>query len=172
MQRRSLLKLGLGAAVLLGVAGGTLALLKPGLVEGERRLSAASRSLMKAVAAAVFSGLLPSEPAAREAALQAQLQRLDATIAALPAPVRAELSQLLALLGSSGGRLALVGLGSDWDSASVAEVQAMLESLRRSGLNTRQQIYHALRDLNSIAFFTAPANWPLVGYPGPRAMPV
>lgn len=170
MKRRSLLKLGVGAAALLAIAGGGLALLKPGLVDG--KLSPSSRGVMRAVALAVFDGgLLPADAPARDALLAAHLDRLDASIAAFPAATRAELSQLLSLLGSSGGRLAMVGLKSDWSEAPVAEVQQMLESLRLSTLAIRQQIYHALRDLSCIAFFTDPAHWALAGYPGPREIP-
>jgi hypothetical protein len=170
MKRRTLLKLGLGAAALLAVVGGGLALLRPGLIDG--RLSPEARRLMRAVALAVFDdALLPPAGPAREAALDQHLDRLDANIAGFPAGVRAELSQLLALLGSSGGRLALLGMRSDWAEASVAELQAMLEGLRLSTLDTRQQIYHALRDLSCVTFFTDPSNWSLVGYPGPRAIP-
>lgn len=166
MQRRRFLKLGLGAAVVLGVAGAGVALIKPGLMEG--RLSPGSRELMKAVAQAVLADLLPPSADAREAALQAQLQRLDQTIANFPAPTRAELSQALGLLGTAVGRRALVGLSAPWAEASVADVQAALNEMRVSSSNTRQQVYHALRDLNSIAFFTEPGNWRVAGYPGPR----
>jgi hypothetical protein len=168
MQRRSLLKLGLGAAVVLGVAGAGVALIKPGLVDG--RLSPASRELMTAVAQAVLNDLLPPAGAARDAALEGQIARVDTAISALPAAVRSELSKALGLLSTAGGRLALVGLGSDWPKAAVPDVQAALEGMRLSTSNTRQQIYHALRDLNAIAFFTEPANWILAGYPGPRVL--
>lgn len=166
MQRRRLLKLGLGAAVVLGVAGAGVALIKPGLVDG--RLSPGSRELMKAVAQAVLGDLLPVAGPAREAALQAQLKRLDHTIAGLPTGTRGELSQALGLLGTSVGRMALVGLGAAWGEAEPAAVQAALNEMRLSTSNTRQQVYHALRDLNAIAFFTDPGNWQLAGYPGPK----
>ena len=159
MKRRSLLKLGVGAGVLLAVAGGGLALLRPGLVDD--KLSPGARTLMRAVARAVLDGLLPNDEPGREAALDAQLARLDASIAGFPAAVREELSQVLALLG----------LRHDWAEAPTAEVQAMLERLRLSTLDTRQQIYRALRDLQCVSFFSDPASWPLAGYPGPRAMP-
>jgi hypothetical protein len=168
MQRRSLLKLGLGAAVVLGVAGAGVALIKPGLIEG--RLSPASRDLMRAVAQGVLGELLPPPGAARDAALESQLSRLDASIAALPAPTRAELSQALGLLGTAAGRLALVGLGSGWSTASPEQVRDALDGMRMSSSNTRQQVYHALRDLNALAFFTEPSNWLLSGYPGPRVI--
>ncbi|WP_310385252.1 hypothetical protein [Roseateles sp.] len=169
MKRRSLLKLGLGSAVLLGLVGGGMALLKPGLVDGH--MSPSARELMRAVALSVMDGLWPAEGPARDAAMQAQLDRVDANIGGYPAAVRAELSQLFALLGSSGGRLALIGMSQDWPQASAAEIQKVLNQLRLSSLDLRQQIYHALRDLNTIAFFTAPEHWASTGYPGPREIP-
>ncbi len=171
-KRRRLLKLGLGAAVVLAVAGGGVALLKPGLIDGDKKLSPGARSLFRAVALAVFDGgLLPADAAAREATLNAFLDRLDASIAVFPAPVRAELSQVLSLLDTAPGRFGLIGLKSSWDTVSTPELAGVLEQLRVSDSNTRQQIYRALRDLSSLAFFTDPAHWALVGYPGPRAIP-
>ncbi len=169
MKRRSLLQFGLGAAVLVGVVGGGLVLMRPGWVDG--RLAPEARELMRVVALSVMDGLWPAPGAAREAALQAHLERLDTQIAGYPAAVRAELSQVLALLTRSGGRLALVGLTPDWSKATVAEVQEALNDMRVSRLAVRQQIYRALRELNCIAFFTAPEHWALTGYPGPREIP-
>jgi hypothetical protein len=163
MQRRRLLKLGLGAAVVIGVAGAGVALIRPGLVDG--RLSPGARELMGAVALAVLGELLPADGVA------AQLDRLDATIAGFPAATRKELSDALGLLATAGGRFALVGLTRPWGEAGTADIQQALDKMRLSTSQTRQQVYHALRDLNAIAFFTAPSSWPTAGYPGPRAMP-
>ncbi|MFG6432487.1 hypothetical protein [Roseateles sp. LYH14W] len=168
MQRRRLLKLGIGAAVIIGVAGAGIALIKPGLVDG--KLGPGAREVMRAAAQAVLSDLLPSG-AARDAALQAQLARLDATIAGFPAATRKELSDALGLLGTAAGRYALVGLSIAWAQASTQDVQQALDAMRLSSSNTRQQVYHALRDLNVIAFFTEPANWQAAGYPGQREIP-
>ncbi|WP_428510069.1 hypothetical protein [Roseateles sp.] len=166
-QRRRFLKLGLGATVLLAVAGaGTALLSKPGLVEG--RLSAPARQLMRAITLAVCGDLLPPEGPAREARLTSHLEQVDRQIAGFPPALRAELGQLLTLLGTAPGRIGLMGLRSPWAEASPAEVQARLQSMGRSGLGLRQQVFHALRDLNCLVFFNDPASWPLVGYPGPR----
>ncbi|KQW51594.1 MULTISPECIES: hypothetical protein [unclassified Roseateles] len=169
MQRRGLLKLGLGAAVLIGVAGAGIALVKPGLVDG--KLSPGSRELMRAAAQAVLGDLLPAAGPAREAALDAQLTRLDTFIAGMPAHTRKELSDALGLLGTAAGRYALVGLSKPWGEASTQDVQQALDAMRLSSSNTRQQVYHALRDLNAIAFFTEPGNWQTAGYPGQRHIP-
>ncbi|MEJ6006526.1 hypothetical protein WG899_13285 [Paucibacter sp. AS339] len=172
MQRRSLLKLGLGAGVVLAVAGGAAALLmKPGLHEDNKKLGEPARQLMRAVALALFDGLLPQEAAAREARLTLHLSQLEAGIAGFPPALRAELSQVLMLLDTAPGRLGLTGLSSDWSKASVAEVQAALQAMSQSSMSLRQQVYHALRDLNTLMFFNDPSSWALVGYPGPRTIP-
>lgn len=165
MQRRTLLKLGIGASVVLAVAGTGVALLQPGLRDG--RLGVASNEVMRAVARAVLDGVLPVDASQQAQALEAHLTRLDAAIAAFPAATRAELSQLLGLLASAPGRRALAGLAEPWPQASVADIQQALQSMRVSRLALRQQAYHALRDLTNAAYFSDPSAWAHLGYPGP-----
>lgn len=166
MQRRTLLKLGMGAAAVLAVAGGGIALLRPGLLDG--RMTAAGRTVFHAVGRAVLDGSLPAQPVGRDAALAGLLDRLDETIAGLPAPTQAELSQVLSLLASAPGRIGLAGLGTDWPQAGTAEVQSALQGMRVSSLALRQQVYHALRDLTNASYYADPQAWPLMGYPGQR----
>jgi hypothetical protein len=166
MQRRTLLKLGAGAAVTLAVAGGGVALFQPGLVD--TRLTPAGRRVFEAVARAVLDGSLPTEPKAKATALDAHLQRLEQTLAGLPTATRNELSQLLALLAAAPGRVAFGGLRTDWPDADVAQIQAALQTMRHSSLALRQQAYHALRDLTNAAYYADPSTWSLLGYPGPR----
>ena len=168
MQRRRLLTLGLASAAVLAVAGGGAALWQPGWADG--RLSAAGRRVFRAVARAVLDGTLPSEASARGAALDAQLQRLDATLQAFPAATQAELSQLLALLSAAPGRLAIAGLSASWDDATVPDLQSALQSMRTASLALRQQAYHALRDLTNAAWYAEPSAWAALGYPGPRVV--
>lgn len=168
MQRRSFLKLGVGATAVLLLAGGGIALLHPGLDEG--RLTVAGREVFGAVARAVLDGSLPKAAAPQAEALQAHLQRLDDALGAFPAEVQAELSQLLAILASAPGRLGLAGFYAPWPRASVAEIQSALQSMRTSSLALRQQAYHALRDLTNAAYYADPQAWLQLGYPGPRAI--
>lgn len=165
MQRRTLLKLGVVSGAVLALGGGALALLRPGWVEG--RFTPAGRELFAAVARSVLEGMLPEPPVERQAALNAHLDRLQATIAGLPAPVQAELAELSALLLHPAGRLALTGLGSDWPQADTAALRAALQGLRDSRLALKQQAYHALRDLTNGAYFSDPSTWRAIGYPGP-----
>lgn len=142
-----------------------MVLLRPALSEG--RLRSGAREVMRSVALAVLDGVLPPDSAAQTAILEAHLSRLDAAITAFPAPVKAELSQLLALLAAPPGRLALTGLSPHWPEASVAQVQAALQGMRLSSLALKQQAYHALRDLTNAAYFSDPSAWIHLGYPGP-----
>jgi hypothetical protein len=168
MQRRTLLKLGLGATAVLAVAGGGLALLRPGLEGG--RMTASAKMVFRAVARGVLDGTLPKDAAAREVALEAHLKRLDDTLAAFPRATQTELSQLLALIAAAPGRSALVGLHTDWESATAADVQQALQDMCTSSLAMRQQAYHALRDLTNAAYFADPQAWSAMGYPGPLAI--
>ena len=165
MQRRTLLRLGLGGAALVAVVGGGLALIQPALRNGE--LTTSGRSVFSAIARAVLDGSLPAAAAAQQAALAAHLLRLDDAIAAFPAATQAELSQLLSLLASTPGRMGLMGLSTEWNVATVPQIQAAMQGLRTSSLALRQQTYHALRDLTNAAFYADAEAWKLMGYPGP-----
>lgn len=168
MQRRTLLTVGIATGTLLALAGGTLALLKPGRREGV--LTASGRSMFAAVAQAVLASTLPDDPGARAKALEGHLVRVQATIAGMPPSMQAELDELVTIVGSAPGRLALAGLRSDWAGASVADVTAALQGMRESSLAVRQQAFHALRDLTNGAYFADPSTWQAVGYPGPRVL--
>jgi hypothetical protein len=166
MKRRSLLQLGIVGGALVSLAGAGLGVTRPGLQDG--RLTAAGREVFAAVARGVLDGVLPRPWPAD--ALQGQLQRVDAAIAAFPPAMQNELGQLVTLLASPPGRLMLAGLQPDWPSASTAEIQTMLQRLRVSALPLRQQTFHALRDITNAAYFADAHTWSVIGYPGPRAV--
>lgn len=168
MQRRSLLKLGIASAVVLAVAGGTIALVQPGLING--RMSDSARSTVGALAKAILDGTLPTEPQAAQIAINGLLGRIDALIAGLPPHTQAELGQLLTILPTAAGRLGMVGLGTAWDKASTQEIRSALQSMRTSSLAVRQQTYGALHDIVSGTYFAGPENWSILAYPGPLAI--
>jgi hypothetical protein len=168
MQRRTFLRLGLVAGGALALAGAGLAIWRPGWRDG--RLTVEGRELIRSVSLAVLDGLLPNDDDARNQALAAQVQRLEDTIGGFPRAVQDELAQLLALLNTSPGRLALTGLASPWAEAATADVQRALQAMRTSSLATRQQVYLAVRDLSYAAFFADPSAWRATGYPGPLAL--
>lgn len=160
--RRSLLRLGLAGAALLALGGGLAALFQPGLQGG--KLTAAGRQQLGPLARALLEGALPAE----DAALQAHLDRFEETLAAFPPAVQAELQQLIALVASAAGRLGLLGRAASLAELPLAELQALLQSMRLSRLALRQQAYFALRDLTMAAYFAQPSSWGALGYPGPR----
>lgn len=166
MRRRTLLTVGVVTAALLAVAGTTIALLRPG--RREARLTPSGQALFAAVARSVLGPLLPSDAGARAVAIAAHLSRVEATIAGLPPHMQAEIDELITIIGSPPGRLGLVGLTSDWATASLEEVSAALASMQRSSLAVRQQAYHALRDITNGSYFADPTSWPSIGYPGAR----
>lgn len=168
MRRRSFLKLGIGSAVVLAVAGGTVAMLKPGLVDG--RLSAPAREAMGKIGPAMLAGLLPAEPTALQSATEAILQRTDLFLAGLPVHVLSELDRLLSLLVSPPGRRLLVGLPVSWTDATVAQTSAALQSMRESGMALRIQAYQGLHDIVFVPYFSGEESWQAIGYPGPRAV--
>lgn len=168
MQRRTLLKLGLGGSVVVALIGGGAQFWQPGLRDG--RLTVAARAIFSAIGHAVLDGSLPTDPGARAEVLRSHVDRLDAMLGEFPAPVRKELSDLLAILQTIPGRLALAGLRPDWSEATLPQLHRALQEMRYSSLATRQQIYHSLRELTNAAFFSDPGAWPALGYPGPRAL--
>jgi len=168
MQRRTLLKLGVGAGVAVALAGWGAAVWRPGWVEG--RLSADAKPMWAVLARAVLEGVLPSDPGVQKLALEHHLARLETAIAGLAPATRGELSDLMALLGTAPGRLVLTGLSVPWAQATVPEIQAALQAMRVSDSDTRQQVYHALRDLTNAAWFADAGTWVALGYPGPVAI--
>ena len=167
MHRRTLLKLGAASAAVLAIAGGGVALLRPGLEGG--RLSASGRTILRSIGAAMLEGTLPAG-AAGASALDGLLERVDRLVSGLPPHAQADLSQLLALLHTAAGRRSLGGLATSWQAATVHEVQQALQAMRLSRLALRRQAYQALHDIVSGAYFSGPATWPGIGYPGPARL--
>jgi hypothetical protein len=165
MQRRTLLKLGIASSTVLVLAGGAAALIEPGLIGG--RLSASGREVFSAVGRAVLDKSIPADDGARKIAFNGLLTRVDTLVTGLPPHAQAELSQLLSLLATSGGRRTLAGLSQPWADASVADIQQALQGMRLSSLALRQQAYGALHDITAGAYFSDEATWSLLGYPGP-----
>jgi hypothetical protein len=166
MRRRSWLALGALSAAALVVGGGSMALWQPGLRDS--KLSATGQEVFGNVARGLLEGSLPADPVARESALQALLVRIDPLVAGLPRHAQAELSQLLSLLASPGGRRLLTGLSQPWPEASVDQIQQALQGMRLSAISLKQQAYQALHDIVGGAYFSDASTWALLAYPGPR----
>lgn len=160
--------MGAGSAAVLLVAGGSLALLTPGLRDA--RLTAPARDVFAAAARGLLAGVLPQGAAARAQAIDATLARIDALVANLPPAAQQELSQLLALLASAPGRRIFAGLERPWPQAAVGEIQSALDEMRLSSIALRQQAYQALHDIVGAAYFADRSTWGTLGYPGPEGI--
>lgn len=169
MQRRTLLGLGVASAALMAIAGGGATLLYERTWH-DGKLLPAGRRVLAAVARAVLDGSLPSDASAQAVAIDGHLVRMQATVAAMPAHTQVEVADLLALLAIAPLRATFAGLPTPWEQASLAELQAALQSMRQSSLLLRRQAYNALRDLTHAAYFADASTWPLLRYPGPRAL--
>ena len=165
MQRRSLLKLGAVSAAVLMVSGGAIAWLQPGLANG--RLTPTGRDVFEAAAPALLDASLPQDPTARNVAVAGLLARIDVLIGNLPPHTQSELSQLLSVMATAPGRLAVAGLGSSWRTATVSDIQQAMQCMRLSRMATRQQAYAAIHDISAGAYFSDPSTWTMLGYPGP-----
>jgi hypothetical protein len=157
--------MGLASAAVIAFGGGAFALLRPGLRDG--RLTPRGREVFVALGRGLLDGSLPAVEPERGQAIDGLLQRIDTLAGGLPPHAQSELSQLLALLGSGAGRVALAGLATDWERATVAEIQQALQGMRVSGVALRRQSYQALHDIVGSAFFSDPSTWSALGYPGP-----
>jgi hypothetical protein len=168
MQRRTLLRLGVASAALVAVAGGVAFLFEPAWRDG--RLTPGGRRVLGAVARAVLDGRLPADAAAMQAAVSSHLDRVDATVRAMPAASQRDIANLVTLLSTAPGRIALAGLPAHWPQADVALTLVALQAMRTSRIALRQQAYHALRDLTHAAYFADRATWAQLGYPGPTVI--
>ena len=154
VQRRSLLKLGVASTVTLVLLGGGAAVLyEPAWRDG--RLTDAGRRVLGAVARAVLDGSLPTEGGPQAAALASHLDRMDATLRAMPTATQREVGDLLAILALPPGRLVLAGLGSDWLRADVPVLQAALQGMRTSRLQSGY-LAQALKRKRAMAFRPPP----------------
>jgi hypothetical protein len=166
MQRRTLLKIGMGSAVVLTIASGAVALQQPGLQQGA--LTPRSRLILSRVADAIIADAWPDESVLpRAMAMDALLIRINTQITGTPDQVQAELSQLLTIMDTVAGRRALVGISRTWESVEAAELGAALQSMRLSRISLRQQAYQGLHDLVYAAYFSGKESWRVLGYPGP-----
>ena len=165
MRRRTLLSVGAATGLVLVSAGGALSLWQPARRDG--RFTPAAQPMLAAVAAAVVGAMWPDAGPARTAAQRTHLENLEATIGGLPPALQAEVDELFTLLVHPVGRVALFGMAGPWERAAPRDVAEALQSLRTSSHAVRQQVFHALRDLNNAAWFAQPSSWAALGYPGP-----
>lgn len=150
---------------MLAVASGVSVLFHPGLKGGA--LTPKGREIFSAIGTGILDLSLPAAAIPRQEAVSALLERVDILVGGLAPYAQGELSQLLSVLHSAAGRRIVAGLEPNWPDASVAQVQQALQAMRMSSLALRQQAYGALHEIATSAYFSDPATWAALGYPGP-----
>ena len=160
MKRRTLLKTGVGAAILL--TGGGVA----GWLAG-RDPRADRRDVLAGVVPGMLGAALSSLGAGRDAALEQCIDAVEIAIAGLSPGAQEELAQLFTLLSIAPARLLLAGTADGWRAMSARKAEAVLQSWRTHPVELLQVSYHALHDLCYGAWYGTESNWRAIGYGGP-----
>jgi hypothetical protein len=136
---------------------------------GTRRiaLSRHGEEILRAVVPAVLGPLLPTERAARDAALEVGLTSLDDYLAHLSLPLQKETRFLFGALALLPVRLLFFGTWGGWSAVAPERVEAFLLRARDSRFFLLRRIYTSLQSLAVIAWFDLPVAWTEIGYPGP-----
>lgn len=166
MNRRQFFKF--GAAGLL-VAGGLGWLgrqfAKVEIVAGQSVVQARHMPMLKAIAEGFLDPALPVGQ--RAVAIDKAVSAFVDASKTLAASAQAELGQLLNILENPVGRRLIADLGTSWEEATPAQVQAFLISFRDHPIPALQPGYHALHDLMMAGWYGLPEQWAEMGYPGP-----
>lgn len=164
--RRTFLKAGLLSAAVLAAGGGWYRHTHPAaprsfVLDGEARVA------LDAIVATILSGALPDAPADRATAIAATTERVHRTILGLPLSAQQEVQDLFGLLALAPARRLLTGIPHGWTDAKEAEVAAFLQDWRVHRLALLRTAYAALHDLVLGGWYSDPAHWDAIGYPGP-----
>lgn len=166
INRRDLLKLGIGASATLATVGMTATLSGCSSAQPGNGFSVLRDSDLPVVGA-IMSALVGPHPALDQDTLRAAIQQLDTTLSWTSSAVQGQVQDLLGMLSMPLTRGPLTGIWGSWDTASPADVQAFLQRWRDSRLDMLRQGHSALSQLLLMAWYATPASWAAAGYPGP-----
>jgi hypothetical protein len=164
--RRSFLKAGALAALVLAAGGGIVRYTHPPAPKGFV-LDGEARNALHAIVPAILAGVLPTEASARADAIASTTGRLNQTILGLPLATQQEVQDLFGLLALGPARRLLTGIPHGWLDAKDAEVNAWLQDWRTHRIGLLRTAYQALHDLVLGSWYSDPASWAAIGYPGP-----
>jgi hypothetical protein len=133
-------------------------------------LDASLRSVVQAIAPVILQGAFPTEAADRTAALERITRGVALAVGALSAAAQKEVSELFALLALAPTRIAVAGVGANWDQASVEDIEGFLRRWQNSRVDLLKSGYQALHDLVLGAWYADPISWAALGYRGPPSL--
>ena len=166
MNRRRFIKLGATGLLMaggLGWLGRHFA--KVDVVAGRSVVLPQHRPMLHALAEGLLDPALPAT--GRQEAIEVAVNAFIEATKTLAASAQAELGQLLNILENPVGRRLIADLGTNWEKATPAQVQAFLISFRDHPIPALRPGYHALHDLMMAGWYGQPGQWVDMGYPGP-----
>jgi hypothetical protein len=164
--RRTFLKAGLLSAAVLAAGGGWYRVTHPAPAPGFV-LDGEARAALGAIVPAILAGALPVAPAERARAIAATTDRVHHAILGLPLGSQREVRDLFGLLTLAPARRLLAGVPTGWAEAKEADVAAFLQDWRTHRFALMRTAYAALHDLVLGAWYSDPAHWDAIGFPGP-----
>ena len=164
--RRTFLKAGLLSAALLAVGGGWYRVTHPSPPRGFV-LDGEARAALGAIVPAILADALPAAPAGRARARAAPTARGHPANLGLPLHAQQEVQDLFGLLALAPARRLLTGVADGWAAAKEADVAAFLQDWRTHRFALMRTAYAALHDLVLGAWYSDPAHWEAIGFPGP-----
>jgi hypothetical protein len=168
MKRRDLLATGVAGSTALALGGG--AALQPAqaqVVPPVSALDAASLAIVRVwVPVILGNSALPTDPAARSAAITLCAQRAGEIVSNYPPLNQAGIVGLFNTL-KGGPQIFNAGFPATWEAMPPTLLAALLEGLRVSTVASQRSIFSAFMGLIPNAFYSNPTNWPAIGYAGP-----
>lgn len=161
--RRSFLKVGGIAALVLAAGGGIYRFTRPPALPKRFVLDGDARGVIDALVPAMLGTALPQDAQVRAAATE----RVHQAIAGLTLTAQKEVQDLFGLLALAPTRRFVAGIPDGWAKASPEQLAAFLQSWRTHRFGMLQSGYHALHDLIYGAWYGDPVSWAAIGYPGP-----
>lgn len=163
--RRTFLKVGVGASLLLAAGGAVYRATRPAAPAQRFKLDGDARAALAAIVPVLLDGAMPARGSG-DASLDAVLARVVAAIAGLPLSSQQDVQDLFGLLALAPARRLLAGIDS-WSGAAPADVARFLQDWRISRFGLLRTAYAALHDLVIGAWYADPVSWSAIGYPGP-----
>ncbi|HKB71860.1 MAG TPA: gluconate 2-dehydrogenase subunit 3 family protein [Thermoanaerobaculia bacterium] len=167
MTRRELVRRGIVGTILLAAAGATAAFWwptrrrkpRPGLRVFDER----EASILAAVAASVLA-IEPGAPSAEDVDV---VGRVDALLARSPAAVQREFARLLHLFENGTTGLITATGWTSFTAAGPATREARLRAWETSRIAIFRTGFQAMKRICCACYYSSPASWAAIGYPGP-----
>ncbi|WP_425056802.1 twin-arginine translocation pathway signal protein [Pseudomonas abyssi] len=167
LDRRSLLKLGLGATMVLGTASLTASLSGCSSSAPASHLSVLRDSDLPLLRA-LYPAVIGPHPAFAEAdAITLATAQLDRSLQAASPFVQDEVLNLLGMLSLPLTRGPLTGIWGNLAEASPKQLETFLLRWRDSRFELLRKGHKAITQLLQLSWYATPQSWAAVGYPGP-----